>query len=399
MANSFTSPDGDLENLYITDYNLIDRYVTTGSLWIVGQNIYGTLGDNTITKKSSPIQTIAGGTNWKQVSTNSYGVGAIKTDGTLWVWGQNSYGELGTNNTTDRSSPVQTVSGGTNWYQVFLGRASAGIKTDGTLWLWGRNTFGGLGDNTTSNRSSPVQTVAAGNTWKKIGLGQDTSAAIKTDGTLWLWGRNLYGTIGNNTSSNNYSSPVQTVAGGTNWKDVCITGDTTVAIKTDGTLWTWGYNAQGQLGNNNTTNCSSPVQTIAAGTNWKAVGCGYGAGGSTICATKTDGTLWLWGSNSYGQIGDNTTTARSSPVQTVAGGTNWKQAWTSSYFSCGIKTDGTLWVWGWNGQGGLGVNDTTSRSSPVQNVASGSNWKQVSAGSGGVAGIYFYDAGNLYPSA
>jgi alpha-tubulin suppressor-like RCC1 family protein len=168
------------------------------------------------------------------------------------------------------------------------------------------------------------------------------------------------------------------------------------AIKTDGTLWTWGQNTQGQLGNGNGYANSSPAQTIAAGTNWKSVAAGYFGSFSGI---KTDGTLWGWGYNGFGGLGTNDTTNRSSPVQTVAGGTNWKQASISGYMSFGIKTDGTLWTWGYNGAGGLGTNDRTNRSSPVQTVAGGTNWKQASAGSSVLTAIYFYDAGNLYPSA
>ena len=195
--------------------------------------------------------------------------------------------------------------------------------TEGGLWLWGYGVFGGLGDNTITNRSSPVQTVSGGTNWKQVAGGQNHTAAIKTDGTLWLWGYNNAGQLGDNSITHR-SSPVQTVSGGTNWKLVAAGTYSTVAIKTDGTLWTWGRNSVGELGDNTRTHRSSPVQTISGGTNWKQV-----AGGNHTVAIKTDGTLWTWGNNSYGALGDNSTTNRSSPVQTVSGGTNWKQV------SCG----------------------------------------------------------------
>jgi alpha-tubulin suppressor-like RCC1 family protein len=196
---------------------------------------------------------------------------AVKTDGTLWCWGNDSYGQLGDNSSTVRSSPVTTVAGGTNWKQVSCGGYhTAAIKTDGTLWTWGLNTFGKLGDNTASSRSSPVTTAGGGTNWKQVAGGVNHTAAIKTDGTLWTWGRNADGQLGDNTLVSK-SSPVTTVAGGTNWKQVAGGGSHTAAIKTDGTLWTWGSNANGRLGDNTATTRSSPVQPVGSFTNWKQV--------------------------------------------------------------------------------------------------------------------------------
>ena len=177
--------------------NLLNQF-DTPALFGWGNNGYGNLGDNTRTTRSSPVQTIAFGANWKQVSTggnsNSHFTAAIKTDGTLWTWGRNDWGGLGDNSVSQRSSPVQTVAFGTNWRQVSLGlHYAACVKTDGTLWTWGRNSYGQLGDNTRTNRSSPVQTVAFGANWKQVSCGESYTAAIKTDGTLWLWGYNYYG--------------------------------------------------------------------------------------------------------------------------------------------------------------------------------------------------------------
>jgi YD repeat-containing protein len=177
-----------------------------------------------------------------------------------------------------------------------------------------------LGENSETSRSSPIQTIAFGTNWKNIACGAYYSIAIKEDGTLWTWGHNSFGQLGDNTTASK-SSPVQTIAGGINWKIAANGGRHAAVIKTDGTLWTWGWNGYGQLGDNTRTGRSSPVQTITFGTNWKQVSNGY----MHTSATKTDGTLWTWGRNNSGQLGDNTIINRSSPVQTVAGGTNWNQ--------------------------------------------------------------------------
>jgi alpha-tubulin suppressor-like RCC1 family protein len=375
----------DLGTKFVTKSYLMDVYpylnglgnnIKTAGLWTWGFNNNGQLGDNTITSKSSPVQTVTGGTNWKQVASGAIYTAAIKTDGTLWNWGSGVNGRLGDNTTASKSSPVQTVAGGTNWRQVSGGSShTAAIKTDGTLWLWGWDSNGELGDNTTTNKSSPVQTVTGGTNWRQVACGANHTAAVKTDGTLWLWGVNPYGGLGDNTSASK-SSPVQTVAAGTNWRQVACGTYHTAAIKTDGTLWAWGYNSTGQLCDNTSVNKSSPVQTIAGGTNWRQVACGT----YHTAAIKTDGTLWTWGYNNNGQLGDNTLINKSSPVQTVAAGTTWRQVSCGDNHTAAIKTDGTLWNWGYNGGGQLGDNTLINKSSPVQTIVGRNNWKQVSCG-------------------
>jgi alpha-tubulin suppressor-like RCC1 family protein len=382
MSGFNISSDGDLNRVFITDAEIINRFVNY-SLFSWGYNLSGQLGDNTLTTRSSPVTTAGGGTNWRQVAGGYNHTAAIKTDGTLWTCGYNGYGQLGNNTTTNRSSPVRTAGGGTNWRQVAGGGShAAAIKTDGTLWTWGNNGSGQLGDNTTSTRSSPVTTAGGGTNWRQVAGGGNHTAAIKTDGTLWTWGWNAYGQLGDNTTSTR-SSPVTTAGGGTNWRQVAGGGNHTAAIKTDGTLWTWGVNSLGQLGDNTTSTRSSPVTTAGGGTNWRQVAGGY----NHTAAIKTDGTLWTWGYNPSGQLGDNTTSTRSSPVTTVAGGTNWRQVACGDDHTAAIKTDGTLWTWGYNVFGQLGDNTTSTRSSPVTTVTGGTNWQQVACGSSHTAAI------------
>ena len=184
---------------------------------------------------------------------------------------------------------------------------------------------------------------------------------------------------------------MQTISGGTNWKQVSLNTYFSGAIKTDGTLWMWGLNTTGQLGNNTRDSKSSPIQTISGGTNWKQIATGSsGSAGGYTAAIKTDGTLWLWGQNTYGQLGDNTRVPKSSPIQTISGGTNWKQVSGGSQnlpIVAAIKTDGTLWTWGRNYYGALGNNTRDSKSSPIQTIAGGTNWKQVSCGYSSIAAI------------
>jgi alpha-tubulin suppressor-like RCC1 family protein len=325
---------------------------------------------------------VAGGNNWIKALAVGNHTMTIKSDGRLWGFGHNGAGALGNGGSGFYSSPIQTSASGTYWKSLASSGGgasdhSAAIRNDGTLWVWGNNLFGQLGDNSNSiPKYTPVQTISGGANWKSVALGEFNTAAIKTDGTLWCWGVNFVGQLGRSDTTHR-SSPVQTVAGGTNWKEVACTDDNVIGIKTDGTLWLWGSNGFGKLGTNNTiVAVSSPVQTVAGGTNWKKVV----GGADHIAAIKTDGTLWTWGLNGDGQLGTNDTVNRSSPVQTVAGGTDWKSVSAGAGNSAAIKKDGTLWLWGHNTNGQLGTNDVTPRSSPVQTVAGGTSWKSVSVG-------------------
>ena len=182
----------DLGSKFVSKSYLIDVYpyldglgnnIITAGLWIWGYNVYGELGDNTTTSRSSPIQTISGGTTWTQVDAGIYHTAAIKTDSTLWVCGLNGNGQLGDSTVAARLSPVQTITGGTNWKQVATGAYhTVAIKTDGTLWNWGYNFYAQLGDSTRTHRSSPVQTIAGGTTWKQVSGGYYHATAIKEMG-------------------------------------------------------------------------------------------------------------------------------------------------------------------------------------------------------------------------
>ena len=370
-----TNSDGTFSNT-IEDFDDVfvpqDMFLNANLLtW--GTNNNGELGQGNTTNRSSPIQ-VGTLTNWKQVSLGGDASACVKTDGTLWTWGVGTFGgRLGLNDEIDRSSPVQ-VGTLTNWKQVSFGtNSSACVKTDGTLWLWGDNQYGQLGLSDTTNRSSPVQVGSLTN-WKQVSCSGSGTGCIKTDGTLWTWGDNTgYGKLGLGDTTSR-SSPVQ-VGSLTNWKQIDFSGDTALCIKTDGTLWAWGLNNNGQLGLGDRTYRSSPVQ-VGSLTDWKQVSC---IGNSTACI-KIDGTLWTWGLNSDGKLGLADTIDKSSPVQ-VGSLTNWKQVTAKGIITACVKTDGTLWVWGTPGafKGALGLGDTISRSSPVQ-VGVLTNWKQVSIG-------------------
>ena len=350
------------------------------SLFTWGTANSGALGTNDITPtRNTPVTTFAGGTTWKQVACGKFATLAIKTDGTLWGWGSNGGFEqkLGINDTGDRSTPVTTFAGGNNWKQVstsIRSRTVGAIKTDGTLWMWGNNEGGAVGS-PNPGALTPVTTFAGGTNWKQISVGGENDAhvaAIKTDGSLWIWGNNSNGQLGMSIGGGNRNTPVTTFAGGNNWKQVYCGEYHTTAIKTDGSLWVWGRNDSGHLGTFDTTQRNTPVTTFAGGNDWKQVS----AGRNHTMAIKTDGTLWGWGASGYA-VGNNNTSNPNTPVTTFAGGNNWKSVSAGNNITGAIKTDGSLWVWG-TGFTPLGIASFGNTKTPITTFAGGNNWKQIS---------------------
>ena len=342
-------------------------------LW--GANHAGGIGQNTTspTDYSSPTQ--IPGTTWSKFGLSkaySSGVG-VKTNGTLWTWGGPGY-LLAQNNNVQYSSPTQ-VGTDTTWSEPRGGwKHQACFKTDGSLWVWGDNSGGCLGQNQqgypTVRYSSPIQISGTWSTsFQQFSAGTSATGGVKSDGTLWMWGHNGNGTLGLNAPTNAFKSSPTQVGTDTTWDKIEVGGYQCYGIKTNGTLWSWGYNNGGQLGLNEVgspTIKSSPTQ-VGTDTTWASV---FNSFSSTVGATKTDGTLWMWGNGPYGSLVANLTGYRSSPVQ-VGTDTNWRiddYMGASPAHSLASKTDGTLWGWGWNKRGALGLNAPTnaSYSSPIQ---------------------------------
>jgi hypothetical protein len=241
--------------------------------------------------------------------------------------------------------------------QLAGGNHSLALKDDGTVWAWGRNKDGQLGDGTTANKSTPAQVTELSEV-KVIACGGDHSLALKEDGTVWVWGRNSYGQLGDGTTVAK-STPVQ-VTGLSGIKAIAAGTDHSLALKGDGTVWAWGYNGLGQLGDGTGNSRYTPVQVQGlSGVK------GINGGHYHSLALKEDGAVWAWGRNSDGELGDGTTTNRNAPVQ-VTGLSGIKTIIGAGNLSLALKEDGTVWAWGDNSVGQLGDGTTTDRNTPVQ---------------------------------
>lgn len=308
---------------------------------------------------------------WKTVSSSGHYSIAIKSDGTLWGWGENSSGQLGDGTTTNRNTPVQ-IGTDTQWKSISTSvNCAFAIKNNGTLWAWGFNYHGRLGIGSTSAISylSPVQ-VGTDTNWKLVsGNGGFCIHAIKSDGTLWSWGDNIYGLLGNGVASSTVYSPIQ-IGTDTNWKDVTHGLDYAMAIKSNGTLWAWGKNTYGSLGDG-TTVAKNITTQIGTDTDWNSLSAS--ANDWVSAALKNNGKLYTWGKNDTYFLGDGTNINRSIPTL-ISSSYNWNYVNIGYYGTCmAIKSDGTMWRWGSNSMGEYGNGTTTQFNIPTQ-IGTNTDW-------------------------
>lgn len=300
----------------------------------------------------------------------------IKADGSLYAWGSNEYGQLGIGTTDGWPSTPIRVGKENDWVAVTAGDYhTMALKSDGSLYAWGSNLYGQLGDGTTVNRLSPTR-VGAGNDWAAVACGCWSSYALKSDGSLWGWGSNSSGCLGLGTADPWISTPTR-VGTESDWAAVSGGHNFTIAIKSDGSLYAWGENGAGQLGIGTQSWPVSTPTLVGADKDWAAVACGC----QFTVALKSDGSLFAWGYNGSGQLGLGTTDDYATSPTAVGTANDWVAVAAGTHHTLALKSDGSLFAWGWNGHGQLGDGTTVDKNSPIR-IGSDNDWAAVAAGYG-----------------
>ncbi len=341
-------------------YNHTIGIKSDGTLWAWGRNDYGQLGDGTNTNKNVPTQ-IGTDTDWYFAAGGDNHTMAIKTNGTLWAWGRNNFGQLGDGTIINKNTPI-LVNNDTDWKTISLdAEFTIVLKNDGTLWGWGKNNLKQLGNPNTSPIYLPTQ-IGTDNDWKTIDTGFQRTVAVKNDSTFWGWGSGANGVFGNGSSTLTINVPTQTLPD-SDWQIVSMSNSTTLAIKTNGSLWGWGENSFGSVGNGTFNNAGPNYvpNPISSATNWVSVSMGRYASR----AINNNGELFCWGYNSNGQVGDGTTVNRNVPTP-VGVGNNWLATSGGEFYSVGLTTNRSLWAWGDNSYGQLGDGTFINRLTPTQ---------------------------------
>jgi alpha-tubulin suppressor-like RCC1 family protein len=328
-----------------------------GTPWIWGSNTFGQLGNGSTSASPSVAAAVAGLSDVQDVEGGREHVVALTTAGAVLVWGSNQYGQLGLGDSANRTRPTQVTVPCTDGVKaVDAGHYSTfALCGNGTVWGWGLNADGQIGDGTRTNRRSPVQVQGITDA-VSVAAGRDMSYALRGDGSVLAWGDNAYGELGDGTTTDRLT-PVA-VSGLTGVSSVAPGRDHVLVLCQDGSVWGWGWNAYGQVGDGTTINRSTPVQVMTDGVQQLAGGANHSY------ALTTSGTVLSWGRNYLAELGDGTNTTRTRPV-TVVGVSNAVSVGSGRDHGVAVLANGSVMGWGDNENGQLGDGTTTNRRTAI----------------------------------
>jgi alpha-tubulin suppressor-like RCC1 family protein len=320
----------------------------TGELSCWGRNAFGNLGDGTMVSHAVPV-TVGAGKTWLRVAlgrTHACGIATDNNVNGVYCWGTEVNQELGNGVAVmNQLTPtlITATPGNTSpWKEIVAGlNHTCALREDGTVWCWGRNATGQLGDTTTTVRPDPKQVLPAGAAdWTAIAASGEFTCGLRAGGALWCWGRNDVGQLGAGDIVSPVATPKQ--VGAATYTAVSAGANHACAVATDGTLWCWGRNANGELGLGNAVGPVLVPTQVGTDADWLRPSLGQGL---STCATKTSGDLYCWGVGSYGQLGGGNLASFNKP-QKVSSVTPWAAVAVGNEHACGLGSDGRLSCWG-----------------------------------------------------
>ena len=346
-----------------------------GQVWGWGYNKYGALGNNSTVSQRTPVVILGATKTFCQIVGSRFNALAIDKNGQVWGWGYNGYGQLGDNSITNQSTPIAVLGTTKTFCQIAAGyEYSIGLDKNGKVWGWGNNGSGQIGDNTTVSKCTPVAVLGTAKTFCKISAGGKHSLAIDYMGRVWGWGYDNYGQVGDNRISSK-KTPV-TILGATKTFCIAVGGAYyIIGLDKNGQVWGWGYNDVGRLGNNSTIDVKTPVSILGVPKTF----CKISAGTGLTLAIDKNGKVWSWGSNNQGGLGDNTTTNQSTPIAVLGAAKTFCNIIGSNMYSIALDYNGKAWSWGYNNNGQLGNNSTTTKKTPVAVLGAAKTFCQISS--------------------
>lgn len=365
--------------------------LTNGTQYFFAVTSLDTSGNESAKSVAAAATPTAPPASWAAVSAGSQHTCAVGANGTLWCWGLNRHGQLGTSTGVDTGNAYGTptrVGSADDWTSVSAGDDfTCGLRSAGTLWCWGVNKYGQIGSsaNAGTQAANPTPTqVGSASTWTSLSAGGNAACGIQSSGTLWCWGLNLDGQLGraanvNTTTPNPAPEQVGSVS---TWASVTAGTGQTCGTRTNGTLWCWGSNLYGQLGNNSATvgtftPTTTPTQ-VGSATTWSNAS----AGDLHTCAVQSTGAAYCWGANGFGELGNATGAGADDthPTPLAVSGSGFATIETGKDHTCATKTDATVFCWGRNASGQLGKTANTSVNAVPSKVGAAANWSSIQAG-------------------
>lgn len=364
IALPISSPEVKFQKVS-ANYTVCGITLSDSRLLCWGGNDYGNVGDGTIFERAVPTEVFGGHTDWQEISTGQNHTCGIRNGNRLYCWGSNSNGQLGDNTIINKPIPTEVFGSHNDWLMVSTGfNRTCGIRANNKIYCWGDNEHGAIGDGTTTDRRIPTNHYYDHvDDWDHISTGRYHTCAVRS-GNGRCWGVNWTGGLGDNSTSNERRA-TQVHGGYTDWVKIEAGFLASCGLRSNGQIYCWGRNVEGVVGDGSYTDRYSPTLIASGFSDWIDITFSWG----NACGTRSNGSVYCWGFNEDGRLGINQSYASlnstSTPTQLHGASTEWQQISTGTETTCGVRNNGELYCWGENDIGELGDNKASGHESII----------------------------------